>query len=178
MIFQYPLVLLAILGLPLLYYFPKVRENLLPYSYSGFFSKVPVTFKAKYQNTILKGLRIFALLLLIIALARPKKPLENTWQETEGVDIVLVVDVSSSMLAVDFSEGQRKISRLDVVKQVISDFIKEREQDRIGIVIFAGEPMTLCPLTTDYGVLDEFLQMARIGILPDNTAIGDALAFG
>ncbi|MBN2143864.1 MAG: VWA domain-containing protein, partial [Candidatus Aureabacteria bacterium] len=74
--------------------------------------------------------------------------------------------------------GNRRYNRLEVVKRVIADFIAEREQDRIGVVMFSGEPMTLCPLTTDYSVLTEFLEGVHVGILPDGTAIGDAVAFG
>lgn len=135
------------------------------------------TRKARLAGPVLRALRTLSLVLLVTALARPRSALESVWQESEGVDILLVVDVSSSMLAEDFSIGKRRYSRLEVVKRVLEDFIAEREQDRIGIVMFAGSAMTVCPLTTDYAVLTRFLERVRTGILPDNTAIGEAVAF-
>ena len=110
---------------------------------------------------ILIGLRVAALMLMVIALMRPQKGIQETKIETEGIDIILSIDVSGSMLAEDFVlNGERK-NRLDVVKDVVRDFIKKRKNDRLGLVIFAGRSYVQCPLTLDYGVLLQFLDRAR-----------------
>ncbi len=125
---------------------------------------------------ILLGLRMFALCLLVIALMRPQQGIEETKISAEGIDIILAVDVSSSMLAEDFVlKGERK-NRLEVVKEVVRDFIKKRSNDRIGLVVFAGQAYMQCPLTLDYGVLLKFLDRINIGMIEDGTAVGDGLA--
>ena len=178
MSFYFPWAFLLVIFI--LFLFSKKRKNNIALSYSNTkpLSLMGSTFRLKYHTPVLKMLRALSLLLIITALARPRTALENIWQESEAVDIMLIVDVSSSMLAEDFSINNTRYSRLEVVKRVIKDFIGEREQDRIGIIAFAGEPMIVCPLTTDYSVLNEFLEYVKVGILPDNTAIGDAVGFG
>jgi len=116
-------------------------------------------------------LRIAALVLLIFALARPQKPLGTTPLSTEGIDIMLSLDISSSMLAQDF-----KPDRLQAALEVAKDFIRKRSNDRIGMVIFAGESFTQCPLTTDHQVLLHLLDNVNIKMLEDGTAIGMGLA--
>lgn len=125
---------------------------------------------------VLIGLRMAAIFLMLIALMRPQKGIEETKIETEGIDIILGIDVSGSMLAEDFVlNGERK-NRLEVVKEVVRDFIKKRQNDRLGLVIFAGRAYVQCPLTLDYGVLLQFLDRAEIGMIEDGTAVGDGLA--
>lgn len=125
---------------------------------------------------ILIGLRAAAIILMIVALMRPQKGIQETKIETEGVDIILSIDVSGSMLAEDFVlNGERK-NRLEVVKEVVRDFIKKRKNDRIGLVVFAGRSYVQCPLTLDYGVLLQFLDRVEIGMIEDGTAVGDGLA--
>lgn len=119
--------------------------------------------------------RILALILLVLALMRPRQGLEETRVETEGVDIILTLDVSGSMQAEDFSIGGERRNRLFVVKEVVRDFIQRRRNDRIGIVIFGGRAYTLCPLTLDQGILLQFLERAEAGMVEDGTAIGDGV---
>ena len=121
---------------------------------------------------ILKVVRFIILVLLIVTLARPQLSQSREHKFTEGIDILLVLDISESMRAEDF-EGS---NRIQVAKSVVSDFLIHRENDRIGLVVFAGESFTLCPLTLDYSVLAELLRDVEIGQLEDGTAIGDALA--
>lgn len=121
-------------------------------------------------------LRCCALLLIIIALARPQKGIEHTQMPTEGIDIELVIDISTSMLAEDFTLNGKRQNRLDVVKSVVKEFIEERFNDRIGMVVFAGRAYTQCPLTMDYGILLQFLDKVHIGMVEDGTAIGSAIA--
>ena len=122
--------------------------------------------------------RVTVLLLLILALARPQQGLEATKITAEGIDIVLAVDVSTSMLAEDFTLHGRRTNRLDVVKDVVSTFVEHRPNDRIGLVIFAGRPYTFCPLTLDHGWLMTQLDRVRIGMVEDGTAIGSGIATG
>lgn len=125
---------------------------------------------------ILIGLKVLALCFLVVALMRPQRGIEETKIKTEGIDIILAIDVSGSMLAEDFVlKGERK-NRLEVVKEVVRDFIKKRTDDRIGLVVFAGAAYMQCPLTLDYGVLLKFLDRIDIGMIEDGTAVGDGLA--
>ena len=117
------------------------------------------------------ALRIGALALLIVALARPQGIEENARTNTEGIDIVLAIDVSGSMLARDF-----KPDRITAAKEVASDFIADRTGDRLGLVVFAGEAFTQSPLTPDQGTLQTLLGRVRSGLIEDGTAIGNGLA--
>lgn len=123
----------------------------------------------------LKILRFVVISLLIIALARPQLSQSQERRFTEGIDIILALDISESMRAEDAKDA----NRLETAKSVIRDFLRHRESDRIGLVVFSGESYTLCPLTLDYTVLIELLdgvEVALGGQLKDGTAIGDAIA--
>ena len=116
--------------------------------------------------------KIAAILLIVIGLARPQDVHEWEDVNTEGIDIVLAVDISASMLARDFSPD-----RVGAAKEVAANFISERPDDRIAIVLFAKQAFTQCPLTIDHDILQELLSGVEIGLAdPDNTAIGQALA--
>jgi Ca-activated chloride channel family protein len=121
-------------------------------------------------------LRIIAIALMIIAMARPQAILDGSKAVSEGVDIVLVIDTSTSMLAEDFTLGSRRINRFDLVREVVKDFIRKRKDDRIGMVAFAARAYTVCPLTTDYAWLNENLDRVRVGMIEDATAVGSAIA--
>jgi len=125
-----------------------------------------------WAEFISPGLRILALVLLIVALARPQESSVNIESETEGIDIILTLDISGSMKAEDFKPQ----NRLYVAKQVIKDFISKRKSDRIGLVVFAKESFTQCPLTLDYNILLRFLDDVNFGMVEDGTAIGMAIA--
>ena len=124
----------------------------------------------------LTGLLYLALIALILALARPQEGKTITRTQASGVDIMLVIDVSRSMLAEDFTIGGQRANRLEAVKQVTETFIRERPNDRIGIVAFAGRPYLVSPLTLDHDWLRQNLERTRIGLVEDGTAIGSALA--
>lgn len=126
----------------------------------------------------LAGLRLLVLALGIVALARPAMSHSSTEVEAEGIDILLAVDVSTSMDARDFEVGGRRTDRLAVVKRVVSQFIEERPDDRIGLVAFAGRPYLVSPLTLDHDWLLERLDSLETGMLEDGTAIGSAIASG
>ena len=120
---------------------------------------------------LLPWLRAFACAAFIIALARPQLALKEEEVKAEGIDIMLIMDLSSSMLAQDF-----KPDRLQVSKRVAKDFVDKRPHDRLGLVVFAGESFTQCPLTTDHRVVKDFLDNLQCGLLDDGTAIGMGLA--
>jgi len=126
-----------------------------------------------YLPPLLLGL---ALASFVIAAAGPRKGLESSVIHTEGIDIVLVVDVSTSMRAEDMSTRTHRINRLDAAKQVITHFIKHRLNDRIGLIAFAAMPYTAAPLTLDHDWLLSRLKQLRTGMVEDGTAIGDAIA--
>ena len=117
------------------------------------------------------ALRVGALTVLVLALARPQYTGEATPEDTEGIDIVVALDTSCSMRAADFQPR----NRMSVAKRSIADFVKERTVDRIGLVVFAGEASTWVPLTLDYSLLASLLDDVDIGMLPEGTAIGSAL---
>ena len=128
------------------------------------------------RRVILVGLRALALGLIVVALARPQLGSAQTRIHRKGVDVVLAVDVSGSMLAEDFTLGSTRASRVDVVKSVVKEFVAARPEDRIGLILFAARPYTQCPLTLDHGWLLQNLDRAKVGMIEDGTAIGSALA--
>jgi len=123
-------------------------------------------------DRILLLVQAFAVLLLIAGLSRPRKGLTKTEISSYGVDIVMSLDISGSMKAIDFKPK----NRLFVAKEVAENFIMERKTDRIALVLFARYAYTQCPLTTDHGVVIDLLRKARIGMIEDGTAIGLGLA--
>ena len=116
-------------------------------------------------------LRLFALVMIVIALARPRSSEELSKIDTEGIDISLAMDVSTSMLARDLTPD-----RISASKDIAIEFISQRPADRMGIVVFAGESFTQCPLTTDRATLINLMKEVQTGVIEDGTAIGNGLA--
>jgi Ca-activated chloride channel family protein len=125
---------------------------------------------------ILAGLIYLSLGLFVVALARPQLGRIVTRVQATGVDIMLALDVSGSMLAEDFTIGNSRANRIEAVKRVTEQFIRERPNDRIGIVAFAGRPYLVSPLTLDHDWLIQNLDRLRIGLVEDGTAVGSAIA--
>jgi Ca-activated chloride channel homolog len=134
------------------------------------FSNAGTTFR-HYLRHILFALRVLAISLLIVIMARPQRTDQFQDVSTEGIDIVLAQDISGSMLARDF-----KPDRLEAAKNIATEFISGRPYDRIGLVVFSGESFTQCPLTTDHAVLINLLREIQSGMIEDGTAIGMGLA--
>ena len=137
-------------------------------------TSVYATAPKSYKNYLLHvpfALRMLTLAMIIIVLARPQTT--NSWQssEVEGIDIMLAIDVSTSMLAEDL-----KPNRLEAAKEVAAEFVNGRPNDNIGITLFAGESFTQCPLTVDHAVLLNFIHGTRCGLIEDGTAVGMGLA--
>ena len=127
---------------------------------------------------ILTAIRLLAIGLLIVALARPQQGNTTTEINASGIDILLAVDVSGSMQALDFTLKGNQADRLDVVKSVVDQFIDARPNDRIGLVAFAGRPYMVSPLTLDHSWLRKRLDSLSIGMVEDGTAIGSAIGSG
>jgi Ca-activated chloride channel family protein len=115
-----------------------------------------------------------ALVLLVIAIARPRSATDVRETHTEGIDIIVTLDISSSMLAEDFHPQ----NRIGAAKVSAKEFISGRVSDRIGLVVFSGESYTQCPLTLDYDIIKEFIDRIQIGAIEDGTAIGMAVVNG
>ena len=172
--FAHPWFFLLFAIIPLLivwYWFKnKKRHSEINFSSIDVFTKAKRTFKIQFIH-LLFVLRILVLSLLIIVLARPQTSLSKKDIKVEGIDIVMTMDISGSMLAEDFLPN-----RLEASKEVAMDFINSRPNDRIGLVVFSSEAFTQCPLTSDHAVLFNLFGAVKYGMIDDGTAIGDALA--
>jgi Ca-activated chloride channel family protein len=124
-----------------------------------------------------RALQVLGLALLVLALARPQVVRKDVWVESDGLDIILAVDTSGSMRADDFSMGLVPVNRLQVAKGVMAEFVKERPNDRIGVVVFGEEAFTQVPLTLDHDTLADMLEQVEIGVSgATGTAVGTAIA--
>jgi Ca-activated chloride channel homolog len=171
--FHLPLVLLLIPLLVYAYYLISKKEAARP-KYV-LFSNIGANFKFSNWKTkyafIPDLLKLLAMIFLVVAIARPRKALVNQSVKGEGIDIMLAMDISSSMLTQDFSPD-----RLEVSKRLAQEFIDKRKVDKIGLVVFAAESFTQCPITSDHEILKSFIESQGVGYLEDGTAIGMGLA--
>ncbi len=174
MYFASPYILyLLLLLIPMIgYYIYQMRKGgaTLTISTVESFRRAPRTFRY-YLRHLPFVLRCAAFAMLVVALARPQSVEQSRNINSEGIDIVMSIDISGSMLARDFEPD-----RITAAKQVAGSFINDRYGDRIALVAFAGESFTLAPLTTDQGALQTMLAQLRSGIIEDGTAIGNGLA--
>lgn len=172
--FIYPAFFWALLLIPFMaaWYLWKGRKETAPMKLSGFENLDERSGSTRvWMRHILAVLRMAVVALIVIVLARPQS--SNQWEQvsTEGIDIVLCMDVSGSMRAMDF-----RPNRLEASKNVGIEFVNAREDDRFGLVVFAGESFTQCPMTTDRAVVVNFLKEIDFGVIEDGTAIGMGLA--
>ncbi|MES2691923.1 MAG: VWA domain-containing protein [Verrucomicrobiota bacterium] len=170
--FHDPLWLLALLALPLVIWLRgrrRVPVLLVPFAAAWH----RPTLAAPSRWPIL--LAFIGLAALIFALARPQHVKDKREVRSEGYDIMLAIDLSTSMRAEDFERSGERINRLQAIKPVIQAFIEHRTNDRIGIVLFAGRAYTMAPLTFDHNWLARQLERVKIGMIEDGTAIGDGL---
>ena len=166
------LYLLAVLPLLVVWYWFRHRNSSPELSFSGLkaFESIPRSPKTWLVHSLFV-LRLLAIGLIIVALARPQSTTSKQNIQIEGIDIVMALDVSGSMLARDFDPD-----RLEASKEVANDFIRRRPNDRVALVIFSGEAFTQVPLTTDHAVISSIFKEVRSGMIEDGTAIGDGLA--
>ncbi len=176
--FTQPLFLLLLAIIPVLLYMryrkkAKRSSSYLNYSNISFLKNIKQSWRIQLAS-VQFPLRMLILLLLIIALAGPRTGISYQQVQTSGIDIMMVLDISSSMKSLDFEPK----NRLDMAKEVVADFIDKRVNDRLGLVVFSGGAFTQCPLTIDHELLKSLLEKVRIGMIEDGTAIGNALAVG
>ncbi len=166
------LYLLAVIPAMIIFYLLKQQKSTASLRMPGLdpFREAGFTFR-HYLRHILFAFRTIAIALLIVVLARPQATDKFQNTSTEGIDIVLALDISGSMLARDF-----RPDRLEASKNVATEFISGRPYDRMGLVVFSGESFTQCPLTTDHAVLINLMREIQSGMIEDGTAIGMGLA--
>lgn len=177
--FLHPELLWLLLLVPFLAYFFG-RRGAAP---ALLFSSTSIVGKLSSARKMRPGqlaliLRLAGLVLLILAVARPQVGTSTIEIEASGIDILLAVDVSGSMEAMDFTLGGKPTNRLEVVKKVVNEFILQRPNDRIGLLAFGGRPYLVSPLTLDHSWLRKRLESIRIGMVEDGTAIGSAIGSG
>lgn len=179
----FPIFLLLLFVIPYLIYRYTNKRIASPMRYSDIKrvkdafqnkrTKTPITHTLRHG---LYGIRLIVLTCFILAMARPQSELISSDIYTEGVDIILTIDVSGSMNLIDLDLNKQR-PRIDVTKEAVQTFIEGRKNDRIGMVVFASEAYLQCPLTVDYDIITNFLDSVRIGMVPQtSTAIGNAIA--
>lgn len=170
--FKHPALFLLIAVIPLLFWLAgRKASSRIPFAATGVFQRPRISTRLILYR-LSPWIRALTLCLFIAALARPQKIAAEREYQTSGVDIIISMDISGSMLAEDFKPE----NRLAVAKQEAINFIRGRENDRVGLVVFARKAFTQCPLTLDYDILIELTQQLRIGMIPDGTAVGMGLA--
>ena len=172
--FEDPWLLLILLSLPILILRERTIASVINYSSLASLKAVS-QHHSKIKAMVPIVLRFIAITLFIIAFARPQEGHKRTEILSQGVDIVLAIDTSGSMQALDFKKDGTQVTRLSVVKDVVAEFVKNRETDRIGMVVFGANAFTQCPLTLDQNILLSFLDKLKIGMAGDATAIGSAI---
>ena len=173
--FAHPWWFLLFISVPLwslLYYFLlRKRHASLRVSTTDWLNGKPIKTLRQRLIHLPFILRMLVLSLLILAMARPQTSDSSQSTNIEGIDIIMAIDVSGSMRAMDF-----KPNRLEAAKKTARQFIEGRPNDRMGVVVFSGEAYTQCPLTTDHQVLKELIEPLKNGMIEDGTALGDGLA--
>lgn len=170
--FHDPVWLFALLALPLLLWLRgRRRVPVLLVPFAAAWHRPSLAAPSRFPVALGLG----GLAALIIALARPQQIEDKREVRSEGYDIMLAIDLSTSMRAEDFERGGERINRLQAIKPVIQAFIERRPSDRIGIVLFSGRAYTMAPLTFDHNWLARQLERVKIGMIEDGTAIGDGL---
>jgi Ca-activated chloride channel family protein len=175
--FAHPWMLLLLLAIPLLAYL-RGRSGpaaALTFSSTGALRSLGKTSAAR-PGKFLRSLLLLGLAFFGVAMARPQLGTSLTQVEASGIDIMLVLDVSQSMLTKDFSVGGDQATRIEAIREVTRQFIEARPNDRIGIIAFAGHPYVISPMTLDHDWLLQNLERIRTGMVEDGTAIGSAIA--
>jgi len=174
--FASPYFLLLLLLLPALVWYRKKRHRVPTLASSALFPVVGIRPSAAMRmRHLVPALKYAVLILMVLALARPQWGTEKSNVLSEGINIVLALDLSESMAALDFEKKGKIINRLEAVKGVVQDFVAGREGDRIGMVVFGSHAYTQLPLTRDYNTIVSLLERLEIGAAGKATAIGDAI---
>lgn len=165
--------LLLLFLIPMFFYYRRTKVS-IGYSSVEHFVKVKKA-SSSYLIHLSFLLKVLVFILLVIAIARPQIGRTKTERKTEGLDMMLVIDTSGSMKAVDLKIQGKRRDRLYVIKSVVSDFIEKRTDDRLGMVVFGTHAYAQSPLTLDHDVLRQYLDAVEIGMAGEATAIGDAI---
>ena len=177
--FAQPWFLLGLLAIPLLAWLRGQRGGAAAVMFSSTATLRALGRVAESRaGNFLTSLLFLALALLVVGLARPQLGKTMTNVQASGIDIMILIDVSGSMLTEDYRIGGHRANRLDTIKQVTQKFIEGRPNDRIGIIAFGGRPYLVSPLTLDHDWLFQNLDRVRVGLVEDGTAIGSAIASG
>jgi len=175
--FEHPWALVLLLLLPLLAFLRGRRGKAAAIQYSGLSLFGPLLRGRKTQpKGWLSALRYVALFFFLLALARPQKVDSGTQVQESGIDMMLAIDLSPSMEALDYHKDGQEISRVEVVRETVGKFIEARPNDRIGMVVFAGDAYLMSPLTLDHDWLLQNVDRLHVGLAGDATAIGSAIA--
>ncbi len=172
--FVEPLLVALLFVVPLALWLSRGKGGRIAYSSIRQLQQVAKS-RNLHPRLLLLLLRGLALCLMILALARPQAGKSYSERNSEGVDIMLAMDTSGSMQALDFKLEGKPVDRLSVVKKVVSEFIEKRPNDRMGLVVFGEESFIQCPITWNHGLLQNFLKEVAIGMAGDATAIGSAI---
>ena len=174
--FSSPWFFLLLLLVPLIVWYRRRRHHPPAMASSALFPAAAVPASAALRlRPMVPALKYLVLVLMIVALARPQWGTERTEVQTEGINIVLALDLSESMAALDFKKEGRVVNRLEAVKGVVENFVAGRKGDRIGMVVFGSHAYTQLPLTRDYNTIVSMLERLKIGAAGKQTAIGDAI---
>lgn len=170
-LFLLPAIAIFIIG------YKKIGEQLASFRFSStqLVKNLRPTLKLRLRG-MLVYLKAISFVFIIIALARPQAPAKGAPLDLKGIDIVLAIDCSASMLAEDFNIKNERVNRLDITKKAVENFVNERKGDRIGVVAFGTHAYTACPLTTDLDWAKEMMRRLEVGITEDSTSIGYAIA--
>src|SRR5437868_12321169 len=175
--FAHPWLLLLLLVVPLLAYLRGKRGPAAALTFSSTASLRAIGKQsAARAGKILRSLVLASIAVFVIAMARPQLGKSLTQVEASGIDIILALDVSGSMLTKDFTIGGQHATLIDAVKEVTRKFSEARPNDRIGIIAFAGRPYVVSPMTLDHDWLQQNLERLRVGLVEDGTAIGSGIA--
>src|SRR5256885_3543841 len=175
--FARPWLLLLLLAIPLLAWLRGKSGPAAALTYSSTASLRAIGRQSAARvGKILRALLFVSIAVFVIALARPQLGKSLTQIEASGIDIILTLDVSGSMLTKDFTIGGQEATRVDAIREVTRKFIEGRPNDRIGIIAFAGRPYVVSPMTLDHDWLLQNLERVRVGLVEDGTAIGSAMA--
>lgn len=178
MVFAYPWFGVLALLVPLAIYYSSKTKSRIRFSSIAILKKAQLTGPRIHPRQILFVLRALVLILFTFALCRPQTGKTFTEVTSEGVDIMLALDTSGSMKALDFKRQGKPVERVEIVKEVVRDFVKMRKGDRMGLIVFGDEAFTQCPLTLDHGILMDFIDKIEIGMAGQGTAVGSAVGVG
>lgn len=174
----YPILFLLIPVFVWIYFNFKKGATAIRFPFSYQFKRVNFFSPSSIISRVPLILKSMVLILLVLAAARPQRYSVSREISSSGVDIILCLDTSGSMRALDFEFDGKRVNRLSAVKGVVQDFIKKRPHDRIGLVVFGEEAFTQSPLTLDKGLLLSLVKGLEVGMAGDSTALGDAIAIG